>query len=64
MIATYKIIRFYQKQEKQVIETGLTLQEAQEHCQNPETSHKTCTTAEGQDRTRRCGPWFDGYEKE
>ena len=40
---TYKIVRKFFKGEDEVIETGLTLEEAQEHCQDPETSSKTCT---------------------
>jgi len=36
---------------------GLTLEEAQEHCRNPETSGSTCS-----DLSKR-GQWFDGYEE-
>jgi hypothetical protein len=61
---TYKIIRFYQKQGSEVLATGLDLETVQEHCQNPETSSRTCTSVEGQVRTKRFGPWFDGYESE
>lgn len=48
---TYKIIRFYKDIAKsgQVVATGLTLEEAQDHCNDPDTR--------GED-------WFDGYEKE
>ena len=49
----YKIIRFYAptvRHEEEVIRTGLTLEEAQEHCNDPET--------------REEGKWFDGYTKE
>ena len=48
---TYRIVRFFQERhkERQVIHTGLTLEEAQEHCNHPHTR----------------GPgWFDGYERE
>ena len=37
-----------------VIEEGLTLEEAQAHCQDPTTS--------GEDSER--GAWFDGYYRE
>lgn len=48
---TYMIVRFFQDpdQGRRVIKTGLTLDEAQEHCNDPSTR------GEG---------WFDGYEKE
>jgi hypothetical protein len=48
---TYMILRFYQERGRSadVIETGLTFEEAKEHCNDPDTS----------------GPgWFDGYTKE
>ena len=46
---TYKIIRFRFRGENEVIKEGLTLEEAQKHCQDEETH------GEG---------WFNGYEKE
>jgi hypothetical protein len=46
----YKIIRFFSNGEKRIIKTGLTLEQAQEHCQREDT-HKA-------------GIWFDGYTKE
>ena len=46
---TYKIVRYRFKGENEVIEEGLTLEEAQEHC-NREDSH-----GDG---------WFDGYTAE
>jgi hypothetical protein len=47
---TYKIVRFFREDRpNEVIRTGLTLQEAQEHCSAPYT--------QGQG-------WFDGYHKE
>lgn len=48
----------------EVIKTGLTLEEAQEHCKNPETSSRTCTSHAGKRRTALFGPWFDSYEEE
>jgi hypothetical protein len=46
---TYSIIRFRFQGEREIIATGLTLEEAQAHCQDDETH------GEG---------WFDGYESE
>jgi hypothetical protein len=60
----YKIIRLYFKKGSRVISTGLTLEEAQAHCANLNASSQTCTDAKGTARTRKHGPWFDGYEKE
>lgn len=59
----YKIIRSYFNHPgmKRTIRTGLTLEEAQAHCRDPETSSRTCTSSAGRARTRRMGPWFDGY---
>ena len=61
----YKIVRMYQDANKpsRTIMTGLTLEEAQAHCQDPETSWKTATSAAARRVTRRNGPWFDGYEE-
>lgn len=63
---TYKIIRgfFRNDVDSRVIATGLTLEEAREHCRDPETSSKTATSTEAEQLTRECGPWFDGYEEE
>ena len=45
----YEIVRFYQdSRPKEVIETGLTRKEAQEHCSDPDSS------GDG---------WFDGFQK-
>lgn len=46
---TYKIIRFRFKGPRSVIKRGLTLEEAQEHCNDPST---------------RGDGWFDGYTEE
>lgn len=60
----YKIVRhFMRSNRKLVLFTNQTLAMAQSWCGDPETSSRTCTSAEGKARTRRCGPWFDGYEK-
>ena len=53
---TYKIVRFYSPDRvrrtgvsKRTIETGLTLEEAQAHCQREDT---------------RGHDWFDGYTRD
>ena len=63
-MSTYKIVRHYFNGPKRTVERGLTLEQAQEHCRDPETSSKTCTSAAGRRRTSERGPWFDGYEQE
>ena len=49
---TYKIVRFTfgDPIENRIVMRGLSLKEAQEHCQR--------------DDTHEAGVWFDGYEKE
>lgn len=50
---TYKIIRIYSPDDGRITKTirqGLTLEEAQEHCNDP--------------TTRKEGVYFDGYTKE
>ncbi len=62
---SYKIVRlFFERGRRYTIHRGLTLEEAQEHCKDPETSSSTCTKAINHRRTRNCGPWFDSYSKE
>ncbi len=57
-MTTYKIIRFRFEGDDRVIKKGLTLEEAREHCSDPETSGFTCS-----DLNKR-GQWFDGYDEE
>lgn len=67
----YKIVRQYygkpgtygRAHRKFTIATGLTLEEAQAHCSDPETSSRTCTTAAKRRITRQHGEWFDGYQE-
>ncbi len=63
---TYRIVRFYFNGPpyRRVIQTGLTLEQAQAHCSNRETSSSTCRRSTATRRTRQRGPWFDGYEEE
>jgi hypothetical protein len=64
-LKAYKIVRMYQDPDRRsrVIRSRVTLAEAQAHCQDPETSSRTCTRYAAQQRTARYGPWFDGYEE-
>ncbi len=55
---TYSIIRHYFSKDNEKTETGLTLEEAQEHCRDPETSSRTAS------EPCEPGQWFDGYEEE
>lgn len=60
----YRVVRFYfrRARHRRTIIDRCTLKEAQRHCGDPQTSSSTCTTSDGKRRTRRMGPWFDGYE--
>ena len=55
---SYYIIRMYFDKPSRIMKRGLTLEEAQEHCHDPETSGSTCS-----DLSKR-GKWFDGYEED
>ncbi len=61
----YKVVRVYKDAEirRRTIKTGLSLEQAQAHCQGPETSSRTCTTSNAKRRTRLHGEWFDAYEE-
>lgn len=51
IMKTYRVVRFYREDHPtETIKEGLTLEEAQAHCNDP--------------TTRREGEWFDGYEEE
>ena len=70
----YKIVRHYHHKPlsdgmrylaiTRTIDTGLTLEEARAHCNNPETSSSTCSSAAKLRYTKRVGEWFDGYSEE
>ena len=61
----YKVTRMYARDSSRhfnrTIKTGLTLEEAQAHCSDPETSSSTCTRADRRRITDQRGDWFDGY---
>ena len=46
---TYKVVRFRQHGDNETLVRGLTLEQAQAHCQRDDTHG---------------GGWFDGYEEE
>lgn len=54
----YKIVRFQLHGGSRTIKKGLTLEEAQEHCKDPETSGSTCSDI------KKRGDWFDGYTEQ
>ena len=62
----YKIVRMYKDAgiRRRTLKRGLTLEQAQTHCSDHETSSSTATGPEAVARTRRLGGWFDGYESE
>jgi hypothetical protein len=53
----------YFKGGKRIIKANVTLEEAQKHCSDPETSSRICKKPENIARTKKFGPWFDGYER-
>ena len=59
----YKIVRYYHDRpgHRHTLNARCTLAEAQAHCDDPETSSRTATTAAAKAVTRRMGGWFDGY---
>jgi ribosomal protein S17 len=61
---TYRIYRSYADGEIAVIEHGLTLAEAQEHCKNIESDSSTCASKAGKTRTAMFGPWLDFFMPE
>lgn len=65
-MSTYRLLRFYFRDEydTEILRRGLTLEEAQAHCKDPETSSTTAQSETAQSRTAERGPWFDGYEQE
>jgi hypothetical protein len=61
----FQIIRYHQDSdiESIVLKTVGTLEQAQEHCNDPETSSRTCTSRQATTYTEHNGPWFDGYRE-
>ena len=59
----YSIYRYFMNGDIDPIASGLTLEEAKEHCKDPNTSSKTCSEEVDAQNYGR-GPWFDGFEEE
>lgn len=61
----YEIVRHYQRDdvENEIIDTVDTLEEAREHCNDPETSSRTATNNAAVALTEKYGDWFDGYRE-
>lgn len=61
MTERYMIVRFFLRgSRKPIIARGLTREEAEAHCNDPETSWKTAKGKSARALTRKRGPWFDG----
>lgn len=62
---TYRIVRCFANRNiaKRTLPgmSRLSLEEAQEHCSNPETSSRTAKGAKARRITQRNGAWFDSY---
>jgi hypothetical protein len=61
MAMRYKIVRKFFKRGDITLRRELTLEEAQAHCDDPETSSKTCQKYAGCKRLERLGHWFDTF---
>lgn len=62
---TYVIVLFFlDDYPAEVIQTDLSLEEAQAICSDPESSSRTCTRVAGNERTEEKGAWFIGYREE
>ena len=61
----FYIVRVFDREDipDQVIKTGLTEEEAKQHCKDPETSSSTATSLEATLRTKNFGIWWDAYEE-
>lgn len=62
-MTTYKTILFRFNGGNKVLDRGLTLEEAQEICKDPDTSSRTCEKAANFKKWGD-GPWFVGYDEE
>ena len=59
----FNVIRMYFDDDvsSKVIKKHITLEDAQIHCRDKETSSSTCEGSTGIERTAKYGAWFDGY---
>ena len=61
-LSMYKITRIYRDRDtRTTITRGLTLEQAQAHCSDLNTSSSTAWVTSALKRTKRYGPWFDSY---
>lgn len=59
------IVRTYFEQRPPRIKArGLTLEEAQAWCKDPETSSRTAIAPAAKLHTKKYGQWFDGFTEE
>ena len=62
---SYRIIRMYESGKRsRVLARGMTRAEAEEWCQDPETSSSTAKSPKARVHTARYGRWFDGFGQE
>lgn len=61
----YDIIRMFFSDDYDtfVVKRNVTLEEAQAHCSDPETSSRSGTSDWVKAYTEKYGDWFDGYEQ-
>jgi len=59
----FNVVRMYFNDElsSEVIKSHVTIEDAQIHCRDQETSSSTCEGITGIERTAKYGAWFDGY---
>ena len=61
----YKTVRyFFEGYPDKIIKRGLTLEEAQAWCKDPETSSSTAKGKAAHKISQKYGEWFDGYEED
>ena len=59
----FTIYRIFTRGGKEEIKSYCTLEEAQEHCEDPQTDSRTCTGLELVQYTNEKGPWYDAYNE-
>ena len=62
----YKIVRYYSNKalRMRTLQSNVSLETAQAHCNDPESCSDTCNSKAGTQRTRNLGKWFDGYRRQ
>lgn len=64
-LVRYKIVRYYfRSNTRRTLRTGVTLQEAIDHCGLPDSSSQTARGLRARWDTWWHGRWFDGYIRE